>query len=175
MWLSFKGRKHQQHTNYVRCHPGGRNTYEITENSRVRPSLEKVTRPPRLVLCRFIAHKRVRRLKENPMGHIAQDIQISLTSVLINRLKISRLIRSQDVIFVAFCGICLWMEIHEEVSARLGQPYGANLIFRYLGDRVKGRNGQHIGRGIGIMERDKYGSFNSHIGYPGPGLNLSSP
>jgi hypothetical protein len=74
MGLSFKGRNYLQLAEYVRCHPGGRNTYEIVENSRLRPSLEKASRPPRLVLCGVIAHKRVRRLKEISMGHIAQYI-----------------------------------------------------------------------------------------------------
>jgi len=74
MGFCFKGRRYYQHANYVTCHPGGRNTYEVIENSRIRPSLEKATRPPRLVLYRVIAHKQVRRLKENPMGHIAENI-----------------------------------------------------------------------------------------------------
>jgi hypothetical protein len=53
---------------------GGRTTFEIIENSPVQLSLEEATRPPRLVLCRVIAHKRVRRLKESPIGQIAQYI-----------------------------------------------------------------------------------------------------
>jgi hypothetical protein len=88
MGLSFQGRRHKQHANYVRCHPGGRNTHEIIENSRVRPSLEQATRPPRLVFCAVIAHKRVRRLKENTMAHIEQNVWISLTSALINRMNL---------------------------------------------------------------------------------------
>jgi len=40
--------------------------------------------PPRLAFCGVIAHKQVRRLKENTMAHIAQNIWISLTSLLIN-------------------------------------------------------------------------------------------
>jgi hypothetical protein len=38
-------------------------------------------------LCEVSAHKQVRRLKENPMAHIAQNIWISLTGVVINRMK----------------------------------------------------------------------------------------
>jgi hypothetical protein len=53
---------------------GGRTTYGIRETCQVGPSLEKDTRPPRLVLCRVSAHKRVRRLKESPMRHISQNI-----------------------------------------------------------------------------------------------------
>jgi hypothetical protein len=43
--------------------------------------------PPRHVLCRVIAHKRVGRLKQNPMGHMVRSILISVTRVVISRMN----------------------------------------------------------------------------------------
>jgi hypothetical protein len=47
---------------------GGRNNYSLLDPSIVRPNFEEVTRPPRVTLCGVRAHKRVRRLKESPIG-----------------------------------------------------------------------------------------------------------